>query len=78
MRSVGVLNVHSYSPNLYSEDDVLVLSIIASQGAAIYKELEALTALANYTDNILSSITAGVMTLGSDRSILLGTRPRKR
>ena len=67
---VGVLSVHSNSPNQYSEDDVRVLSIIASQGAAIYKELEALTALANYTDNILSSIAAGVITLGSDGSIL--------
>ena len=67
---VGVLSVHNYSPNQYSEDDVRVLSIIASQGAAIYKELEALTALTNYTDNILSSIAAGVVTLDSDGTVL--------
>ncbi|OFX16551.1 MAG: hypothetical protein A2Z18_06200 [Armatimonadetes bacterium RBG_16_58_9] len=67
---VGALNVYSYSPNQYSEDDVRVLSIIASQGAAIYKELEALTALASYTDNILGSIAAGVVTLDSDGVVL--------
>ena len=67
---VGVLNVCSYNPNLYTEDNVRVLSIIASQGAAIYKELEALTALTSYTDNILSSIAAGVVTLDSDGIVL--------
>ncbi|MCE5322610.1 GAF domain-containing protein [bacterium] len=67
---VGVMSVHNYSPNHYSDDDVRVLSIIASQGAAIYKELEALSALTSYTDNILSSIAAGVVTLDSDGMIL--------
>lgn len=67
---VGVLNVHSYSPNQYSEDDVRTVSIVASQGAAIYKELEALSALTSYTDNILSSIAAGVVTLDSDGIVL--------
>lgn len=67
---VAVLSVHSYRPNLYSEDDVRVLSIIASQGAAIYKELEALSALTNYTDNVLSSIAAGVVTLDSEGIVL--------
>jgi two-component system sensor histidine kinase AtoS len=67
---VGVLTVQSYRPNLYSEDDVRVLSIVASQGAAIYKELEALAALTSYTDNILSSIAAGVITLDSNGVIL--------
>ncbi|MCL5102921.1 MAG: GAF domain-containing protein [Armatimonadetes bacterium] len=71
---VGVLSVHSQSPNQYSEDDVRVLSIIASQGAAIYKELEALTALTSYTDNILSSIAAGVATLDSDGVLLTWNR----
>ncbi len=69
--ALGVLNVHSYSPNQYSEDDVRTLSIIASQGAAIYNDLDALTALTSYTDNILSSIAAGVVTLGSDGTVLL-------
>ncbi len=67
---VGVLSVHSESPNQYSEDEVRVLSITASQGAAIYKELEALSALTSYTDNILSSIAAGVVTLDSDGVVL--------
>ncbi|MEN6416873.1 MAG: GAF domain-containing protein [Armatimonadota bacterium] len=67
---VGVLSVQNHSPNQYSDEDVRVLSIIASQGAAIYKELEALSALTSYTDNILSSIAAGVITLDPDGVIL--------
>ncbi len=67
---VGVLGVYGYRPGRYTEDDVRVLSIIASQGAAIYRELEALTALTSYTDNILSSIAAGVVTLDRDGTIL--------
>ncbi len=67
---VGVLSVHGYAPNLYTEDNVRVLSVIASQAAALYKELEALSALANYTDNILRSIAAGVLTLDQDGKVL--------
>jgi len=67
---VGVLNVHAYAPNLYTEENVRVLSVIASQAAALYKELEALSALANYTDNILRSIAAGVLTLDREGRVL--------
>ena len=67
---VGVLNVHGYASNLYTEENVRVLSVIASQAAALYKELEALSALASYTDNILRSIAAGVITLDRDGRVL--------
>jgi len=72
--AVGVLCVYSASPNLYSEDDARVLSIIASQSAAIYKELEALAALTSYTDNILSSIAGGVVALDRDGVVLTWNR----
>ncbi|MFQ3548610.1 MAG: GAF domain-containing protein [Armatimonadota bacterium] len=67
---VGVMIVQSYNANQYTDDDVRVLSIIASQGAAIYKELEALSTLSSYTGNILSSIAAGVVALDSKGYIL--------
>ncbi|MDH7481001.1 MAG: GAF domain-containing protein [Armatimonadota bacterium] len=67
---VGVLNIGSHAPNLYTEESVRILSIIASQAAALYKELETSSALANYTDNILRSIAAGVVTLDSDGRVL--------
>lgn len=67
---VGLLTVHGYVPNLYTEDNVRVLSVIASQAAALYKELQALSALANYTDNILRSIAAGVLTLDREGRVL--------
>lgn len=67
---VGVLNVHAHAPNLYTEENVRILSIIASQAAALYKGLEALSALESYTDNILRSIAAGVLTLDMDGEVL--------
>ena len=67
---VGVLNVHGYAPGLYTEANVRTLSVIASQAAALYKELEALSALASYTDNILGSVAAGVLTLDRDSRVL--------
>lgn len=67
---VGVLNVHGYAAKLYTEENVRVLSVIASQAAALYKELEALSALASYTDNILRSIAAGVITLDRESAVL--------
>ncbi len=67
---VGVLTVCSSRPNRYTEEQVKVLSIVASQGAAIYKELEALHTLSNYTDSILTSVAAGVVTLDTDGVVL--------
>ncbi len=71
---VGVLSVHSYAPNAYTEENVKILSVIASQAAALYKELEALTALASYTDDILRSIAAGVLTLDREGRVLTWNR----
>ncbi|HEY3298416.1 MAG TPA: GAF domain-containing protein [Armatimonadota bacterium] len=71
---VGVLNVYGSSPGLFSEENVKVLSVIATQAAALYKEQEALNALSNYTDNILRSIAVGVATLDSDGNVLTWNR----
>jgi len=75
---IGVLSVHSNSPNKYSEEDVRVLSIIASQGAAIFSELKALDALMSYTDNILSSIAVGVATINRDGKVLTWNQAAER
>lgn len=71
---VGVLNVHGYVPGVYTDENVKVLSVIASQAAALYKELEALSALTNYTDNILRSIAAAVVTLDKAGNVLTWNR----
>lgn len=71
---VGVLSVHSYTPSAYTEGQVRTLSVIASQAASLYRGLEALTALTSYTDNILTSVAAGVVALGTDGSIVSWNR----
>ena len=71
---VGVLSVHSYTPNMYTESQVRILSVVASQAASIYRGLEALTALTSYTDNILTSVAAGVVTLDTDGTIVSWNR----
>lgn len=68
--SLGVLQVQSYSRNLYSEDNVKMLSLIAAQAAALYREMRTLRELTTYTDNILYSIEAGVVTLDASGRIV--------
>lgn len=63
---IGVLAIHSARPRAYGEEHVKVLSIVASQAAAIYRALQSLGSLSRYTENILQSIVAGV--IGLDRS----------
>ncbi|HEX5323964.1 MAG TPA: ATP-binding protein, partial [Capsulimonadaceae bacterium] len=63
--AMAVLQVQSAIPNLYSEDNVKMLSLIAAQAAALFREMESLRELTTYTENILSSIEAGVVTLNA-------------
>ena len=59
---IGVLIVESRTPDLYTEDSVMMLHLVASQAATIYREMTSLRNLTRYTDNILRSIAAGVIT----------------
>jgi PAS domain S-box-containing protein len=61
--AIGVLAIHSARSRAYTEEHVKVLSIVASQAAAIYRALQSLGRLSRYTDNILQSIVAGVIGL---------------
>jgi len=65
-KAIGVLAIHSARPQAYTEAHVKVLSIVASQAAAIYGALQSLGSLSRYTENILQSIHAGV--IGLDRA----------
>jgi signal transduction histidine kinase len=65
-KAIGVLAIHSARPQAYTEAHVKVVSIVASQAAAIYGALQSLGSLSRYTENILQSIHAGV--IGLDRA----------
>ncbi len=60
---IGVLMMESRTPDLYTEDSVMMLHLVASQAATIYREMTSLRNLTRYTDNILRSIAAGVITV---------------
>ena len=60
---IGVLMMESRTPDLYSEDSVMMLHLVASQAATIYREMTSLRNLTRYTENILRSIAAGVITV---------------
>lgn len=62
----GALAIHSARTRAYTEEHVKVLSIVASQAAAIYRALQSLGSLSRYTDSILQSMVAGV--IGLDRT----------
>ena len=47
-----------------------MISLIAAQAAALFKELESLRELTTYTDNILGSIAAGVVTLDTNGNVV--------
>lgn len=56
--------------SLYTEESVMMLHLVASQAATIYREITSLRNLTNYTDNILRSIAAGVITIDKDGFIV--------
>ena len=71
---LGVLTMQSDMPDLYSEESVNMLYLVASQAATIYREMTSLRTLTRYTDNILRSIAAGVITLDKGGVIVTWNR----
>ena len=71
---IGVLTMQSDMPDLYTEDSVKMLHLVASQAATIYREMTSLRTLTRYTDNILRSIAAGVITLDKNGVIVTWNR----
>jgi PAS domain S-box-containing protein len=67
---IGVLLMESRTPDLYTEDSVMMLHLVASQAATIYREMTSLRNLTRYTDNILRSIAAGVITVDKNGRIV--------
>ncbi len=67
---IGVLMMESHTPDLYTEESVRMLHLVASQAATIYREITSLRNLTNYTDNILRSIAAGVITIDKNGFIV--------
>ena len=67
---IGVLLMESRMPDLYTEESVMMLHLVASQAATIYREITSLRNLTNYTDNILRSIAAGVITIDKNGYIV--------
>ena len=67
---IGVLIMESRTPDIYDEDSVMMLHLVASQAATIYREITSLRNLTRYTDNILRSIAAGVITVDKDGYIV--------
>ncbi len=71
---IGVLLMESRTPDLYTEDSVMMLHLVASQAATIYREITSLRNLTNYTNNILRSIAAGVITMDKNGFIVTWNR----
>ncbi len=67
---IGVLLMEGRTPDLYSEESLMMLHLVASQAATIYREMTSLRNLTRYTDNILRSINAGVITVDKTGTIV--------
>ncbi|MBV9851712.1 MAG: GAF domain-containing protein [Armatimonadetes bacterium] len=72
--AIGVLTMQSDMPDLYTEESVTMLHLVGSQAATIYREMTSLRTLTRYTDNILRSIAAGVITLDRNGVIVTWNR----
>lgn len=60
---VGVLLMESKTPDVYTEESVTMLSLVASQAATIYREISSFRTLTRSTEDILRSIAVGVITI---------------
>ncbi|MGO8671022.1 MAG: GAF domain-containing protein [Capsulimonadaceae bacterium] len=67
---VGVLTLECEKPNIYTEENVMMLHLVTSQAATIYREMSSFRVLTRYTENILRSIAAGVITIDKDGYIV--------
>lgn len=67
---IGILLLESNIPDIFSEESVRVLHLVASQAATIFQEISSLRALTQYTDNILRSIAAGVITADKNGTVV--------
>lgn len=67
---VGVLTLESSKPDVYTEDSIMMLHLVTSQAATIYREMSSFRVLTRYTENILRSIAAGVITIDKDGIIV--------
>ena len=68
--TVGVLTLHSSRADVYTEESVMMLHLVTSQAATIYREMSSFRILTRYTENILRSIAAGVITIDKDGIIV--------
>ncbi|MEO7719387.1 MAG: GAF domain-containing protein [Capsulimonas sp.] len=68
--TVGVLTMQAHTPGAFNEESVMLLHLVASQAATIYREMSSFRTLTRYTDNILRSIAAGVITINKDGYIV--------
>ncbi|MBV9511069.1 MAG: GAF domain-containing protein [Caulobacteraceae bacterium] len=66
---IGVLVLESRTPEVYTTESAMTLHLVASQAATIYQEMSSFRALSRYTDNILRSIAAGVVTVGNGGAV---------
>ncbi|BDI32249.1 hypothetical protein CCAX7_43000 [Capsulimonas corticalis] len=68
--TIGVLTMQTHTPASFNEESVMLLHLVASQAATIYREMSSFRTLTRYTDNILRSIAAGVITINKDGYIV--------
>lgn len=67
---IGALLLESSKVGEYTSDSARTLHLVSSQAATIYREMSSLRTLTRYTENILRSIAAGVITVDKNGVIV--------
>lgn len=67
---LGILSISSSKPDLYREKDVQMMTIIASQVAAIFKINSLLRDETRFSNHILQSIDSGVLVIDKEKKVI--------
>lgn len=68
---IGILSVSCSKPHQYTEYDMQMISIIASQGAAFLELNEYISEIEKISDQILENVNSGVMVIDCDFKVLV-------
>lgn len=67
---IGILSISHSKPNLYGPKDVEIISIIASQAAALFEINKRFLRTKSFSDHILQSVNSGVMVINDKLEVI--------
>ena len=70
-KAIGILSISNSMPNEYSEYDVQMINIIASQAAVLLELNSNITETQRFSNQILDNVNSGIMVINDDKKIII-------